>query len=445
MGVIACCLLERSVLVDCIDLGLRDVSFFKETHKAIFGSLMALSVKNEDQDINEIELLDDLRAKGLEDEVGGIAAIYAIQNAVETTAHYKYFARRVLETYNQRQLIRTCREAIEACCDQSQELPDITTKLEGAVRKINDSFSGKSDIVEVEEVVDELRADIIERLENPDKATSLVTTPLSDLNEVLPDKGFLPGDIVVLAARPSVGKTSLAINIAEKTAVDNRVPTLIFSLEMSTKKLASRAACSRSRIDPKQLSDGILSTNRQKQFDDALNDIQSAPITFFKYNFIDIHKLCANARYQANQLARSGQKLGLIVIDYLQLIQSVDKKIIREQQIAEMSRSLKALAGELKLPILVLSQLNRTGEKDGRKPRLSDLRESGAIEQDADIVLLLHRPDQRDYNGDAYPDPNVEVLQVLHAKVRNGPVGEIEATFLRNYTRFENYQRKEII
>jgi replicative DNA helicase len=149
--------------------------------------------------------------------------------------------------------------------------------------------------------------------------------------------------------------------------------------------------------------------------------------------------LSAKARHTASQLERQGKKLGLIVLDYLQLMPATDSRASREQNVSEMSRSLKLLAGELDVPVLALSQLNRQSERDSRKPRISDLRESGAIEQDADIVLLLHRPDQSQYNNGVYPDPNIEVLNIIHAKVRNGPVGEVNATFRRSYTRFENY------
>lgn len=440
MGVIACCLLDRSVLVECIDMGLTGDSFFKEAHKAIFSALMDIAMED-DGDIHEVKLLDKLIERGQEDDCGGIAYIYQIQNAVDTPTHAKYFLKRVLSTYNQRRLIRSCRKTIEACCDKSADVPELTSRLELDVKRINDSCSAKSEIVSIGEVVEELKQDIDERINNPEKAAARAITPLVDLNNILPRGGFLPGQLVVIAARPSVGKTSLAINIAEKTAVDNQAPVLIFSLEMSPMELASRAACSRSRVDSKQLEDGFLRPQSRQKFNQCLSEIQNSKISFYKYESINILKICANARSKANQIARKGDSLGLIIIDYLQLIEGVDKKLRREEQIAEMTRSLKLLARELEVPIIALSQLNRSGEKDGRKPRLSDLRESGSIEQNADIVLLMHRPDQFEYSDGAYPDPNVEVIQVLHAKVRNGPVGMIESTFMRNYTRFENYQK----
>ena len=439
-GLLACCLLDRPSLVSAIDMGITDESFFQEAHKCIFKALMDIS-REDEGDIHEVKLLDKLAEYGDEERVGGIAYIYRIQAAIETPIHANYFARRVMDTWNQRNLIRSCRKAIEACSERSANLPEITNQLEHDVKKINDSITSKGDMIEVSEAAEALRRKIIENINNPDKAVARVSTPLADLNRILPGRGFLPGQLIILAARPSLGKTSLAINIAEKCAVDDDVPVLIFSLEMSPQELVHRATCSRSRVNSKQLEDGFLHHDKVSKFNACLDEIQKSKIMFNKTASFNILKICANARRQANQAERIGQKIGLIIIDYLQLIEGTDRKLRREQQIAEMSRSLKLLAQELEVPVIALSQLNRSGEKEGRKPKMSDLRESGAIEQDADIVLLLHRPDQSEYSEGVYPDPNVEVIQILHEKVRNGPVGVIESTFMRSYTRFENYQR----
>jgi len=440
MGIIACCLLDRPALIDAIDMGVVPDSFFEESHKTIFAALMDLSMEDQEP-IHEIRLLDKLAEMGEDHRVGGIAYIYKIQRMVETPAHAKYFARRVLESWNQRRLIRSCREAIEACSERSAEIPEITNTLEVDVKRINDSHASKSDMIEVTEVASELKTEIEEMAKEPDKFRARVDTPLVDLNKVLDRGGFLPGQLVIIAARPSIGKSSFAMNIAERNAVDNRAPGLFFSLEMSPRDLTHRAACSRARVDSKQLQDGFLGQQGVQEYYRSLKEIQQSNIMFNKEQSMDALKICSAARQCANQAARSGDKLGFIVIDYLQLVHGTDRSLIREQQIAQMSRSFKNLAGELEIPVIALSQLNRSGEREGRKPRLSDLRESGALEQDADIVLLMHRPDQSQYNNGIYPNPNVEVIQILHAKVRNGPVGEIESTFRRNFTRFENYQR----
>lgn len=440
MGLIACSLLDRPTLVEAIDLGITHEAFFREANSIIFKALMELSLED-DEELHEIKLLDKLAANGQEAEAGGIAYIYEIQKMVETPVHAKYFARQVINTWNQRKLMRSCRMAIEKCSQRSTDLAEITNTLEIDVKRINDSLVSKSDLVEVSEVAGELEKNLLDRSENPEKWKAKVTTPLLDLNKILSGGGFLPGQLVVLAARPSVGKTSLAINIAETAAVNNNVLGLIFSFEMSPQELAYRMACSRSQINAKHLEDGFLGQEAVRRFHKNLKEIREAPLWFNKKDSSDILRLCASSRLRANQAERSGNKLGFIVIDYLQLIEGTNKNIHREQQIAEMSRKLKQLARELEVPIIALSQLNREGEKTGREPRLSDLRESGSIEQDADIVLLLHRPDQSKYNNGVFPDPNVEVIQILHAKVRSGPIGMIETIFRRNCTRFENYKQ----
>jgi replicative DNA helicase len=241
--------------------------------------------------------------------------------------------------------------------------------------------------------------------------------------------------MIILAARPSMGKTSLALNFAEAAALPRRgegVPILIFSLEMGAAQLALRMLCARAKVNMKLLRDGLLSKNgeEQQRLLHTADEFSKAPIFIDDSSHLSIMELRAKARR-----LQSRNKLGLIIVDYLQLLAPTDSKSPREQQVAEMSRGLKALAKELDVPVLVLSQLNRSAEKENRTPKLSDLRESGSIEQDADVVLMLARPKDADEKFQVAADS----AELIVAKQRNGPVGELKLTFLRDITRFENY------
>ena len=247
--------------------------------------------------------------------------------------------------------------------------------------------------------------------------------------------GFQRQEMIILAARPSMGKTSLALNFAEAAALPRRgegVPILIFSLEMGAAQLALRMLCARAKVNMKLLRDGLLSKNgdEQKRLVETADEFSKAPIFIDDSSHLSIMELRAKARR-----LQSRNKLGLIIVDYLQLLAPTDSKSPREQQVAEMSRGLKALAKELDVPVLVLSQLNRSAEKENRTPKLSDLRESGSIEQDADVVLMLARPKDADEKFQVAADS----AELIVAKQRNGPVGDLKLTFLRDITRFENY------
>jgi replicative DNA helicase len=247
--------------------------------------------------------------------------------------------------------------------------------------------------------------------------------------------GFQRAEMIVLAARPSMGKTSFALNIAEAAAMPKKgegVGTLIFSLEMSAAQLALRMLCSRARINMKLLREGLLSKsgNEQAELIKVADEFSKSPLFIDDSSHLSIMELRAKARR-----VHARHKLGFIIIDYLQLLSPTDPRVPREQQVAEASRGLKALAKELNLPVLVLSQLNRSSEKENRAPRLADLRESGSIEQDADVVLMLARPKDADEKFQVASDS----AELIVAKQRNGPVGELKLTFLRDITRFENF------
>ena len=334
-------------------------------------------------------------------------------------------------------MIRTSRETIDACYEQQEDIETFVEKIEQAVFEISqDRISEGAQPIKVS--VDKAVGNINALMNN--KQDQGVYSGFRDLDGMT--YGFHPGEMIVLAARPSVGKTSLAMNFAENAILPNgnreASAVLVFSLEMTSAQLATRLICSRSRVDLKRIRDRVASKSDLSQVTQTSMELKDTPLWIDDASNSSILDIRAKARR-----LHTKHSLGLIVIDYLQLIRGADPRIPREQQIADISRGVKGMAKELDVPVVVLSQLNRDSERENRNPRLSDLRESGSIEQDADVVLMLHRPKKKE-DEDFEPSSHsgdVEHIKLIIAKQRNGPVGEIDLTFLRKYTRYENFQR----
>lgn len=438
-GLLAACLIDGGleVLTVCIEMHIQADCFFKEAHKLIFETLLELYELGEP--IDEIVLFDTLQKKGIADEVGGLPQIYHIQGRIETSAHAKFYAKIVHEKYLLRRLIRTSREAVEACYQQQEDISVFIDRIE---TEIHDISSGRvtTTATPIKESLKEAVADIHALLNNKQGAGG-VLSGFRDLDGMT--YGFHPGQMIVLAARPSVGKTSLAMNFAEHAIIPDggreATGVLVFSLEMTASQLAMRLICSRARVDMKRIRDRVASSEDQRQITQTVKELEHTPLWIDDAADATILDVRAKARR-----IDAKHRLGLIVIDYLQLIRGTDSRAPREQQIADISRGVKSLSKELNVPVVVLSQLNRESEKDNRDPRLSDLRESGSIEQDADVVLLLSRPKKQDddegFNEGGLPG-DTEHIKLIIAKQRNGPVGDIDLTFVRRYTRYENYHR----
>jgi replicative DNA helicase len=330
-----------------------------------------------------------------------------------------------------RELIKVASTAVENCYNYQGGLEEFIDKTEQelfAVTQDRISDAAKS----MKGPVTEAMSVITKMMMKKGELTG-VSSGFKDLDEYT--FGFQRQEMIILAARPSMGKTSLALNFAEAAAMPKRGPgvtVLVFSLEMSAAQLALRMLCSRARVNMKLLRDGLLSKHgdEQQRLLQAADEFTKSPIFLDDSSHLTIMELRAKAR---RLHARS--PLGFVVVDYLQLLAPTDSKTPREQQVAEISRGLKALAKELNVPVLVLSQLNRSAEKENRTPKLSDLRESGSIEQDADVVLMLARPKDADEKFQVASDS----AELIVAKQRNGPVGELKLTFLRDITRFENF------
>ena len=427
---LSCCLLDGSdTIAKCLEKKLSGAAFYVPANRIIYEKLVELYQK---QPPVAIEVLaEELRTTRQLDEIGGLPYLLQVSSRIPTTAQADYFIERVRELFLLRQLIKVSTSAVEQCYEFQGGLEEFIDKVEQdifAVTQDRVSDGAKSMKEPTREAMD-----VIHKMMMKKGELTGVSSGFKDLDQFT--FGFQRQEMIVLAARPSMGKTSLALNMVEAAAMPKRgqgTTVLLFSLEMSAAQLAIRLLCSRARVNMKLLRDGLLSKNgeEQQRLLQAADEFTKSPIFIDDSSHLTIMELRAKARRLAAR-----HKLGFIVVDYLQLLSPTDPKVAREQQVAEISRGLKALAKELDVPVLVLSQLNRSAEKENRTPKLSDLRESGSIEQDADVVLMLARPRDADEKFQVAADS----AELIVAKQRNGPVGELKLTFLRDITRFENF------
>ncbi|MFI5335460.1 MAG: replicative DNA helicase [Opitutales bacterium] len=430
--VIACCLLDGSdTIARCLEARVTGESFYSPANRLLFETIVELYQKNPPVTL-EI-LVEELKTRRQLEAVGGFPYLMQVTGKIPTTAHAGYFIEKLREKHLLRGLIRTATGAIEQCYGFSGGLEEFVDRVEQELFQVTqDRVSDSAE--EIKESIKEANTVIAKLLMKKGELTG-VTSGFKDLDNYT--FGFQRQEMIVVAARPSMGKTSFALNIAEAAAMPkpgkgDPVPVLVFSLEMSSSQLALRMLCSRARVNLKLLRDGLVSRDGREvnALGQTAEEFKKAPILIDDSSNLTIMEMRAKAR---RIYAR--RKLGLIVVDYLQLVSGTDPRAPREQQVAEVSRGLKALAKELDLPVIVLSQLNRSSEKENRAPRLSDLRESGSIEQDADVVLMLSRPKDSDERFQTAAG----AADLIVAKQRNGPVGDLKLTFLQEITRFENF------
>jgi replicative DNA helicase len=424
-GVLGSILLDNDVMHDIV-VFLRAEDFYRDAHQVIYAAIRDLYDKA--KGIDAVTLAEELKLRGVFDQVGGDDTLTEIVTSVPHAANGKYYAEIVKEKATSRQLIEGATEIIrDGYSNQftAQEL------LEGAERKIfgiaEDQIRGET--LELKDVVKQAMDLIAIRADSGGHAVTGLATGLIDLDNIT--GGFHPGQLIIVAARPSMGKTALALNICDHSGVNSKVPVLFVSLEMGHIEIGERLLCARSRVDGHKLRTGLgMGMRELTQHSKAYNELsKNAEIYIDDTPARNMMQIAASAR----RIKRRSQ-IGLLMVDYIQLVDSDDSRDSRQEQIAKISRRLKTLARELKVPVVALSQLNRAVEsREDKRPRMADLRESGAIEQDADMVLLLHRPEYYDAND----QPGMAELIV--AKNRNGPTGNIKLTFLKNLTRFENF------
>lgn len=421
----------------CTAAKIRDEYFFKLEHQIMYSAMVALF--NESRPIDEIVLAEYLDKRGQLERVGGASEIYRIAGRIETHAHFRQWLEIVRDKYFARTIIRTCVETVERAYENRGSIDQFIEDAEERFLEISGDRVGDS-VKSVDGFVDTAVAEIKTMIEHKGEIMG-VPTGFPELDKLM--LGLHQNEMIVIAGRPGTGKTSIALNIAENAVFGkNPVPTLVFSLEMLGHQLVERMIASRARIDQHRLRSGYLDKGSLKDIGSAATELRGAPLWIDDTSGLSILDVRARARRVSQRIERDGKKLGLVVVDYLQLLRGTDPGAPREQEVAEISRGMKAMSKELRAPVVVLAQLNRASEQEARNPRASDLRESGAIEQDADAILLLSR--QRKSATDEETDENPNwLIRVELAKQRNGPTGVVTLLFNRSYTRYESISLDE--
>ncbi len=403
----------------------RSEDFFRPSHRIIYDALCRMHDSGKPIDL--VTLNEELRRTNLLDKVGGTQYITELVEGVPSTANVEYYARTVRDKALLRNLIATNQQIMQQAYQDRDDPAEILDQAEYSIFQIASRQIGDN-----AQSLESLLQQTFEMLQSADGSTITgVATGYYKLNEMT--GGFQNGDMIVIAGRPSMGKTALALNMCEHMAVEDKRPVLLFSLEMSKEQLALRFLCSRARQNTAKLRRGAPRPDEWTQLTTAADDLEKAQIYIDDSADLNILKLRAKARRM-----KASKDIQCIFVDYLQLITPLGKADSRQQQIADISRGLKALARELQIPVVVISQLNRAAEgREDHRPRMSDLRESGAIEQDADVVILIHREDYY-HRGDPDYQPTNKA-EIIIAKQRNGPIGTVPLTFLPECIRFENY------
>jgi replicative DNA helicase len=403
--------------------------FYRYEHKAIYKAIGDLVIGSKPADV--ITVHEQLQMHGKAEECGGIAYLNALAQSVPSAANLRRYAEIVRERAVLRKLIEASDEiATNAFNPAGRSVSQILDEAEGRVFQIGEEGQrSKQGFQGMDQLVVQLIDRVTELHENGAEDVTGVRSGFYDLDRMT--AGLQPGDLIVLAARPSMGKTAFALNIAENVAVQEGLPVVVFSMEMGASQLALRMVGSLGRIDQSHLRTGRLNDDEWGRLSEAVDRLKGASVFIDETPALNAAELRARARRQARQCG----KLGLIVIDYLQLMSgSSGSDENRATELGEISRGLKALAKELQCPVIALSQLNRSVEsRNDKRPMMSDLRESGAIEQDADVIMFIYRDDY--YNKES-KEPGV--AEIIIAKQRNGPVGDVKLTFLKPLTRFDN-------
>ncbi len=418
-------LIDNRTLNDILEI-LSPDDFYRSAHQKIFAAIIDLYTSNEPVDL--VTLNNRLKVRGDLDMVGGPVYLSKIMESAPLAINVRHYAKIVHDNGTLRALLEKSNDIVRSCLEDRCDVEEMIDTAERGIfeiseRKINPSFYQVRDLIDGS-------FDAIDKRRKNKGCVSGVPTGFKDLDTLT--SGFQNADLIIIAARPSMGKTAFALNIARNVAVDNNIPVAVFSLEMSKEQLALRLLAAESRVNSNRFRDGFITDDAWKRIEEAGNRLRTAPL------YIDdtAGTTVLNLRTKARRL-KMDKGLSLIIIDYLQLMNVHRQTERRDLDISEISRSLKGLAKELNIPVVALSQLNRQLEKrDDKRPRLSDLRESGAIEQDADVVAFIHRAEIFKKKGDAFADEGK--AEIIVAKHRNGPIDRVKLAFLKAYTRFEN-------
>jgi len=424
MAVLGSMLIEEDAISLVLEI-LSEDNFYKDSHRTIFASIVNLYDSRKAVDL--ITLVEKLKSDGVLEEVGGASYLTGLTNVVPTAANIVHYAKIVKEKNILRQLIHNATQIVTEAYGTDENVSAVLDRAEKMIFKISDDRIGKVGFTPIKEVI----KDSIEAIDKLYQNKAHVTGVASGFTDFdIKTAGLQPSDLIIIAGRPSMGKSAFAINIVEHASIYDKIPVAFFSLEMSKEQLVQRLLCSHARVDAHKVRTGYLSKQDWPLLTAAAGKLSEAPIFIDDTAGISALELRAKARR-----LKSHHDIKLIVLDYLQLMRGAANIENRQQEISEISRSLKALARELNVPVIAISQLSRAVEsRTDHRPQLSDLRESGAIEQDADVVVLLMREEY--YNAN---EQNKGSADVIIAKQRNGPVGTVKLSFIKEYTRFENF------
>ena len=417
-------LLDNQALNPVLEI-LDQSDFYSDAHRKIFTAILELSNRSEPADL--ITLSNIMKDQKKLDQVGGVSYLASLVDNVGSAANIAYYAKIVKEKSILRRLIGTATEIINSSYETATDVDQILDQAEHAIfdiseNKIRPSFSPIREVIK-----DSFKN--IERLYANKELITGVATGFDKVDDIT--TGLQKSDLIIIAGRPSMGKTAFALNIAQYAALETNVPVAIFSLEMSKEQLSMRMLSAESRVDSQRLRKGFLGETDWPKLTAAAGRLSDAPIYIDDTPAITVIEMKAKARRLKTEAG-----LGLIILDYLQLMRGSSYRDSREQEISEISRSLKALAKEISVPIIAISQLNRKVEdRPNRRPMMADLRESGAIEQDADLIAFIYRDELYNKSED---NPEKGIAEIIIGKQRNGPTGTVKLAFQEKYTRFEN-------
>jgi len=430
-SVLGAILIDNNVLPTTLELlNVNGEDFYRDSHRRIFVAMTELFDRSEPIDL--ITLTDHLkRTEGL-DSIGGPQYLSSLAGMVPTSANIRYHAKIVREKAMIRGLLRSVTDIARNVYDNEMDAEELIDMAEKTVFEISDKRIKVSFVTLKEVIKDSFQ--MIEQLYDRKETITGVPSGFKELDEMT--TGFQKGDLVIIGGRPSMGKTAFSLNIAQHVGVYMKEPVAIFSLEMAKEQLAFRMLCSEAMVDSNSVRKGFIKKEDWHSLTSAAGKLADAPIFIDDSSGVNILEMRAKARR-----LKAEHGLSMVIVDYLQLMRGRSNSERREQEISEISRSLKALAKELRVPVIALSQLNRGVETrtGNKKPTLADLRESGAIEQDADVIIFLYRDEV--YNKDSHDNKNK--AEIILAKQRNGPTGSVTLTFLPDCTKFTDFSDRE--
>jgi len=426
-AVLGSMMLDERAISTVIEL-LDQSFFYKDSHRKVFEAICNLFNANKAVDL--VTVNDELKRLGVLDSVGGASLLTELVNSVPSAANVVHYARLVREKSILRSLINNANSIVSLAYEYERDADEALDKAETLIFNIRDT-KRTSNIVSLRDVI-QTNIESIDQVYQKKAQVSGIPSGFMDLD--IKTAGLHPSDLIVVAGRPSMGKSAFAVGLAEYAGVIQKIPLVFFSLEMSKEQLVQRMLCAHARVDAHKVRTGYLTPSDWPKLTAAAGKLSEAPIFIDDTPAISALEIRAKARR-----LKAHHNIQLVILDYLQLMRGKEKAENRQQEISEISRSLKALARELNVSLVAISQLSRAVEsRSDHRPQLSDLRESGAIEQDADLVLLLLREEY--YN----PTPaNEGVAELIIAKQRNGPVGTLKLVFIKEYARFENFTQRE--